>query len=106
MRLAPDARLDDGRLEVVTISDLPRVRFLALLPRVFKGEHVRRPEVEVVRARRVRIESPRPFTMYADGDPIAQLPAEVEVLPGAVRTIVPESGDHAATDPSRTAAPA
>jgi YegS/Rv2252/BmrU family lipid kinase len=106
MRLAPDARLDDGRLEVVTISDLPRVRFLALLPSVFKGEHVRRPEVEVVRARRVRIESPRPFTMYADGDPIAQLPAEVEVLPGAVRTIVPESGDHAVADPSRTAAPA
>jgi YegS/Rv2252/BmrU family lipid kinase len=106
MRLAPDARLDDGRLDLVTISDLPRTRFLALLPRVFRGEHVRRPEVEVARARRVRIECSRPFTMYADGDPIAELPAEVEVLPAAVATIVPAAGDYAAADASQTAAPA
>ena len=106
MRLAPDARLDDGRLDVVTISDLPRVRFLALLPRVFKGEHVRRPEVEVVPARRVRIECSRPFTMYADGDPIAELPAEVVVLPGAVRTIIPATADPAPDDASEAAAPA
>ncbi|HEX5191619.1 MAG TPA: diacylglycerol kinase family protein [Solirubrobacteraceae bacterium] len=103
MRLAPDARLDDGRLELVTVADLPRMRFLALLPSVFRGEHVRRPEVEVVRARRVRIESSRPFTMYADGDPIAELPAEVEVLPGAVRTIAPAAGGHATAAASRAA---
>jgi YegS/Rv2252/BmrU family lipid kinase len=106
MRLAPDARLDDGRLELVTISDLPRVRFLALLPSVFKGEHVRRPEVQIVRARRVRISCSRPFTMYADGDPIAELPAEVEVLPGAVRTIVPAARDETTADASTSAAPA
>jgi YegS/Rv2252/BmrU family lipid kinase len=89
MQLAPDARLDDGLLELMIISDMPRLRFLRTLPSVFKGEHVHRPEFALERARRVRIAASRPFTLYADGDPIAELPAEIEVLPAAVRTIVP-----------------
>jgi YegS/Rv2252/BmrU family lipid kinase len=91
MQLAPDARLDDGLLELMIISDMPRLRFLRTLPSVFKGEHVRRPEFALERARRVRIAASRPFTLYADGDPIAELPAEIEVLPAAVWTIVPEA---------------
>jgi diacylglycerol kinase family enzyme len=45
--------------------------------------------VEVVRCARVRIDADRPFTMYADGDPIAELPAEVRALPGAVHALTP-----------------
>jgi YegS/Rv2252/BmrU family lipid kinase len=89
MQLAPDARLDDGLLEVMIISDMPRLRFLRTLPSVFTGEHVHRPEFALERARRVRIAASRPFTLYADGDPIAELPAEIEVLPAAVEMIVP-----------------
>ena len=106
MRLAPGARLDDGQLELVIISDLPRLRFLLLMPSVFKGEHVNRPEVEIVRARRVRIAASRPFTLYADGDPIAELPAEIEVLPAAVQTIVPTAGAGAGATGSQAAASA
>jgi YegS/Rv2252/BmrU family lipid kinase len=94
MRLAPGARLDDGLLDLVIISDMSRLRFLRMLPSVFKGEHVHRPEFEVVRARRVRVAASRPFTMYADGDPIAELPVEIEVLPAAVRAIVPAPCDE------------
>jgi diacylglycerol kinase family enzyme len=106
MRLAPGARLDDGQLELVIISDLPRLRFLLLMPSVFKGEHVNRPEVEIVRARRVRIAASRPFTLYADGDPIAELPAEIEVLPAAVQTIVPAVGAGVGATGSQAAASA
>ena len=56
---------------------------------MFKGEHVRQRAVQVSRAREVRVAADRPFTMYADGDPIAELPATVGVLPGAVKVIVP-----------------
>ena len=97
MQLAPDARLDDGLLELMIISDMPRLRFLRTLPSVFKGEHVHRPEFALERARRVRIAASRPFTLYADGDPIAELPAEIEVLPAAVQTIVPAAADGTAT---------
>jgi YegS/Rv2252/BmrU family lipid kinase len=89
MRLAPDARLDDGLLDIVAIGRVSRLRFLANLPRVFKGTHVRLASVRVLRAREVAISADRPFTLYADGDPIAQLPARVRALAGAVRVLVP-----------------
>ena len=89
MRLAPDAALDDGRLDVVTIAHIPRLRFLALLPTVFRGAHVRQPNVSVTRARELHVSADRPFTVYADGDPLCELPATLSVLPGAVRVMVP-----------------
>jgi YegS/Rv2252/BmrU family lipid kinase len=103
MQLAPNAQLDDGLLELMIIFDMPRLRFLRTLPSVYKGEHVRRPEFALERARRVRIAASRPFTLYADGDPIAELPAEIEVLPAAVRTIVPAPGAGSAAGSRATA---
>jgi len=90
MFAAPNAELDDGLLEVVTCADMPKRRFLfSLMPKVFKGTHVNEPEITVLRSTAVTIAADRPFTLYADGDPIAQLPATVRVLPGAVRVLVP-----------------
>jgi YegS/Rv2252/BmrU family lipid kinase len=89
MWMAPDAALDDGLLDLVLVEHGPRLRFLRLLPTVFKGEHVNQPSVDVVRAAEVRISADRPFTMYADGDPIAELPVTVRALPRAVRVIAP-----------------
>lgn len=89
MVLAPDAALDDGLFDVVTVADVPRRRFLRGLPRVFRGTHVRNEEVAVRRAGELRIGADRPFALYADGDPIAELPATVRTLPAAVRVIVP-----------------
>lgn len=89
MYLAPDAQLDDGLFDVVTVSDVPRLRFLAQFPKVFRGTHVRNPEVEVHRGVEVKISADRPFTLYADGDPIGELPATVRTVPGAVRMLVP-----------------
>ncbi|HWE32022.1 MAG TPA: diacylglycerol kinase family protein [Solirubrobacteraceae bacterium] len=89
MLIAPDASLTDGQLDVVLVGDVPKLRFLRLLPTVFKGEHVDQPGVEVVRAAEITIEADRPFTIFADGDPIAELPATVRVLPAAVRVLAP-----------------
>ncbi|HMA47995.1 MAG TPA: hypothetical protein VKP11_12515, partial [Frankiaceae bacterium] len=65
------------------------VRFLADFPKVFTGRHVDEPSIEVVRARRVRVDADRPFRVYADGDPIADLPAQIGVRPGALRVLAP-----------------
>lgn len=89
MMLAPDASLEDGLLDVVVVADASKLRFLRHLPDVFKGAHVKQSNIQVLRAAEVEIRASRPFTMYADGDPIAQLPATVRALPGAVRVLVP-----------------
>jgi YegS/Rv2252/BmrU family lipid kinase len=89
MWLAPGASLTDGLLDVVVVGQVPKIRFLRLLPTVFRGEHVHQPNVEVSRAAEVEVSAERPFTMYADGDPIAELPVTVRALPGAVQVVVP-----------------
>lgn len=90
MYAAPGAELDDGLLEIVVLEQMPKRRFLgAVLPRVFRGTHVELPEVQVLRAREVRIEADRPFDVYADGDPIAPLPAVIRAVPAALRVLVP-----------------
>jgi YegS/Rv2252/BmrU family lipid kinase len=95
MLAAPDAMLDDGLLEIVAIEHVGRLRFLANLPRVFKGTHVQLPSVRVFRAASVTISADRPFEMYADGDPIGALPVHVRALPGAVTLITPAGGSAA-----------
>ncbi|HTU94781.1 MAG TPA: diacylglycerol kinase family protein [Solirubrobacteraceae bacterium] len=89
MMLAPDATLDDGILDVVMILQTSKPNFLRRAPTVFTGAHVRLENVEVLRGHTVEIAASRPFTMYADGDPIAELPVTVGVLPAAVQTLVP-----------------
>ena len=92
MMLAPQASLTDGSLDVVLIADESRLRFLRNLPKVFDGSHVALPAVTIIRAKEIEIEADRAFTMYADGDPIADLPVRVTVLPRAVRVMVPADG--------------
>jgi YegS/Rv2252/BmrU family lipid kinase len=89
MFLAPEAELDDGRLDVVTIAAQSRWSYLRGLPRVFRGTHVHDPAVRIEQGREIVFSADRPFTAYADGDPIAELPVTVRVLPGALRVVTP-----------------
>ncbi len=96
MRAAPDALLDDGLLDVVVLESVSKLSFVAkILPKVFSGAHVREPSVKVFRAREIAIGADRPFTMYADGDPIGELPLRVRAIGGAVRVLVPTDGSGA-----------
>jgi YegS/Rv2252/BmrU family lipid kinase len=92
MFLAPDAELDDGRLDVVYCSDVSKLRFLVNLPKVYKGRHTDNEEVTVLRAAEVEISADRPFAVYADGDHLADLPATIRVLPRALNVIAPPPG--------------
>jgi YegS/Rv2252/BmrU family lipid kinase len=92
MYAAPDAELDDGLLDVVVADHMSKRRFLTIVRKSFDGSHIREPEIHVFRVPRVRIEADRPFVVYADGDPIAELPAEITVARHALRVLVPAQG--------------
>jgi diacylglycerol kinase family enzyme len=89
MWLVPDASLEDGALDVAFTTHQPKLVYLRGLGRVFKGTHVDDPGFEIRRGREISFSADRPFTAYADGDPIADLPATVTVRPAALRVIVP-----------------
>jgi YegS/Rv2252/BmrU family lipid kinase len=89
MLVAPDAELDDGLLDVVTKSATSRRNLLGSMVKVFKGTHLADPSVEVRRGRELRVDADRPFTVYADGDPIAELPATIRIVPRALKVLCP-----------------
>ena len=66
---------------------------LRSLPTVFKGTHVNDPKVHELRGSTLKISADRPFVVYADGDPIGELPVTVTTLPAAIRIIVPPGGE-------------
>jgi YegS/Rv2252/BmrU family lipid kinase len=89
MYLVPGASLDDGLLDVVLANECPKPRYLASLPKVFKGTHVDSDELTFLRGREIAFGADRPFRAYADGDPIADLPVTIRVVPRALKVLVP-----------------
>jgi diacylglycerol kinase family enzyme len=89
MWLVPDAAIDDGLLDVTFTEDRPKLDYLKGLRQVFDGSHVHAPGFRILRGREITFSADRPFTAYADGDPIADLPTTVRVVAGALRVIVP-----------------
>lgn len=89
MRIVPDARVDDGLLDLATLTGLGRGGLVRFFPRVYRGTHLDVPGFSVRPARRIRVglREDRELRSYADGEPRALLPVEAEVLPGAVRIL-------------------
>ncbi|GLY81442.1 diacylglycerol/lipid kinase family protein [Actinoallomurus iriomotensis] len=87
LHVAPDASVSDGLLDVVIIRHAPRRLFFAVMRELPHGTHVRRPEIEVLRGREVRVEADREIPFGGDGELLGTLPATIRVLPGALRVI-------------------
>ncbi|MGV9567760.1 YegS/Rv2252/BmrU family lipid kinase [Streptomyces sp. NPDC003480] len=85
--IAPDARVDDGVLDVVLIREAPRRLFFTLMNELKSGAHVHRREVRIVRGREVRIEADRGVPYGTDGEVDAVLPVTARVLPGALNVL-------------------
>jgi YegS/Rv2252/BmrU family lipid kinase len=94
MYIAPNAELDDGEFDIVTVGEVGKLRFVGNLPKVFKGTHVDEDEVRVFRAPHLELTASRPFPVYADGEHITDLPASLRILPRALGVLAPPvSGD-------------
>lgn len=86
MRVCPDARVDDGALDITWVEDIPRSEFLRVLPRVFSGSHVRHPAVRTFRCSAATIQAEGQIA-YADGERLGPLPIRVAARPGALRVV-------------------
>jgi YegS/Rv2252/BmrU family lipid kinase len=94
MYVAPHAVLDDGLFDIVTIdSSIGKLRYLANLPKVFKGNHIGDDGVAELHAAgsKVTVSADRDFAVYADGEHLTDLPATLRVLPRALRVIAPST---------------
>lgn len=87
----PDARLDDGQLDLMIIPAAPLPRTLELLARLPLGRHTRLPEIIQCSTREVELSGDN-VSLALDGEVVGTLPARIGISPGAVRVIVPGDG--------------
>ncbi|UCC62950.1 MAG: diacylglycerol kinase family lipid kinase [Anaerolineae bacterium] len=88
--VTPEAELDDGLLDVCIAGELSRPAMLMIIPRFMRGTHVTHKQVQMDRARRVRVESPIQRPIHLDGEIFATdaRQFEIRVIPGALRVRV------------------
>ena len=89
MQVAPQAKMDDGKLDLCVINPLNRLKLLSLFPSVYFGRHLAIEEVEYSQAERIRVETEQPLEIYADGEYVCQTPVEIGVQRHALQVISP-----------------
>jgi YegS/Rv2252/BmrU family lipid kinase len=89
MKLAPDARQDDGVFDVVLIGDVTKLDFLTTAPKLYSGRYLSHPKVELLQSSSVAIRASEPLPLEVDGEPVGATPARFEVVPSALRLRVP-----------------
>jgi diacylglycerol kinase (ATP) len=86
MRVCPGADPSDGLFDVTVVGAISRRELIATKPRLADGTHVRHPAVSVHRAARVELDCAG-VTSYADGEPVAPLPAASECVPAVLLVV-------------------
>jgi diacylglycerol kinase family enzyme len=88
-RVCPEARPDDGLLDLLLVEAVGRLEILRLVPKILRGTHAGEPRLRLARARRLRIEAQAPLLVEADGEIVFQAARrlDIDLLPGALRVL-------------------
>jgi diacylglycerol kinase (ATP) len=86
--IAPEALLDDGKVDVIIVPEAPMPRLTMLVPQILLGRHLDNTDVIFRRASRVRVDSTPGMWFNSDGELVGNEPATFTVLPRTLRVIV------------------
>jgi diacylglycerol kinase (ATP) len=89
LRLAPEAQLDDGQLEVVMIEMLRKREVLALIPRLLLTSELKTKRVVRLRAAKIKLTAEKETDFQGDGELLGKTPVEIEILRRALRVLAP-----------------
>jgi len=89
LMIAPQADLYDDLFDVCIVKEITKFELLKMIPKVFKGEHVHHPAVELHRATHVRVSSPVQLAVQADGEVLGKLPQEFKIAPFKQKVFLP-----------------
>ena len=82
--ITPEASVDDGEVDLFILNSISRLELIKLFPSVYEGKHVTHPAVEIIRAKKVVLDSPG-MPAYSDGEHVGDSPVECKVAPKALR---------------------
>ncbi|GIP60577.1 diacylglycerol kinase [Paenibacillus woosongensis] len=84
-KLAPDARIDDGLLDVIAVRKCNLAEFIRLLTMALRGDHFSDPRVVYFKTTRMEVTSPGLVQLNLDGELGGELPGVFEILPSHLR---------------------
>ena len=87
MKIAPQAKMDDGLLDVCIVGGVDAFKLLCMFPSVYSGHHLKIKEVQYFQAKAARIETEHPLDVYADGEYVCRTPVEVGIHPAGLRVV-------------------
>jgi diacylglycerol kinase (ATP) len=87
MKIAPQAKMDDGLLDVCIVGGVDPFKLFCMFPTVYAGRHLKIKEVEYFQTARVRVETEHPLDVYADGEYVCRTPVEVGVQRAALQVV-------------------
>src|SRR6202035_2930005 len=90
IKIAPKAKLDDGKLDLCVVSAMDKFSLFCLFPTTYFGRHLISNKVEYDQTDKVNIETEIPLDVYADGEYVCKTPVEFNVARQALQVIVPE----------------
>jgi diacylglycerol kinase (ATP) len=87
MKISPEARIDDGLLDVVLIKGMKMLEFLRNSLKVYRGTHLSHPKVSLLRCRRVEADpvTGQEVLIELDGEQLGQLPATFDLVPAQLQ---------------------
>ena len=88
-QIVPNARIDDGLFDVCIIRPVSSLTVLRLLVTLFWGGHVKHPAVSIHQTRTLKIETDTPMLLYADGEPMCETPATIEIIKHGLVVMAP-----------------
>jgi diacylglycerol kinase (ATP) len=89
MKIAPEAKMDDGLLDVCVVGSVDPFKLFCMFPTVYGGRHLKIREVEYFKTARVRVETERPADLYADGEYVCRTPVEIAIQTAALKIVKP-----------------
>ena len=89
MRVTPEARPDDGELDLFIVHKISRRELVKIFPSVYTGGHVTHPAVEIVRVKKVEIDSGK-TPAFADGEAAGHSPLKISVVAAGLQILGPK----------------
>jgi len=89
LQIAPDAKYDDGILDVVIMHQMSKLDFLSTLPKAYQDKHLSNPRCELFQTKTIKVTTAEPMRKLFDGNVFGSSPVDAQVMPEALKIWVP-----------------
>jgi YegS/Rv2252/BmrU family lipid kinase len=88
MKIAPNAQVDDGKVDIIIFDQVGRIDILKIFSKVFNGEHIKHPKVKTLKGSKIEIHPEPNLLLMADGELLGYTPLKLEVLPQKLKILL------------------